>query len=81
MEFRRVLHARLRTQNIGKVWTRLNRYPYLFGVEHLSRLIAAKTCKKWEKNANFIFEKINFLNYTFHTRIIHVPKRAFVFKV
>ena len=43
MEFRGVLHARLRTQNIGKVWTRLNRYPYLFGVEHLSRPIAAKT--------------------------------------
>ena len=43
MEFRRVLHARLRTENIGKVWTCLNRYPYLFGVEYLSRPIAAKT--------------------------------------
>ena len=43
MEFHRVLHARLRFQNIGKVWTRLNRYPYLFGVEQLSRPIAAKT--------------------------------------
>ena len=43
MEFRRVLHATLCTQNIGKVWTRLNRYPYLFGVEHLSRPIATKT--------------------------------------
>ena len=43
MEFHRVLHARLRFQNIGKVWTRLNRYPYLFGVEQLSMPIAAKT--------------------------------------
>ena len=24
-----------------------------------------------EKNATFIFQKNNFLNYTFHTRIVH----------
>ena len=43
MEFRRVLQARLQTQNIRKVWARLNHCPYLFGVEHISRPIAAKT--------------------------------------
>ena len=26
--------------------------------------------QKTQKNANFIFQKINFLNYTFHTRIL-----------
>ena len=35
--------------------------------------------QKMQKNENFIFQKINFLNYTFHTRIIRGSKGTFDF--